>query len=644
MRFHVLKGWMGFWLLWPGIGLPSVYAATVLPNKDIMKSTLGWSTGADANSLLALESDSDPEKGTVLKLKYDLGTGKWVALTSQIFPNTIDLSHYNAFTFFLKGDGLNNRLQVEIKDSNAQVYKSPVLASKVSNWQSITLPFSQFTFAFNADNQSLGTGFDWSRFFRIGFTVTPQEGGGGTVAVDELTAEEISNTNTAEILLDDGENASKNNLNSSFGNLGTSSFSQVSSPAPLEGAWCRRIVAGSTDFEGCFERIDQNDTTPLDATSYAYLTFYLQIPSGLNGNLTITVKDKNSIEKSLAVQNYFPGGIIPVNSWQKVQIPLSDFSAASSLNFSNMGQFLFLTPPNSTVYFDRVSFNNLTYSTRPAYKLDTMDTYFEDSSWGAYFSDSSHAEVSSVAGNANGAIQMNYQFPLGAGLDQWVNFSRGFGLNLKEDSSNGFVFDYKGTGAINQLEIKLHDAQGLVFRAVKPNLTNTGTPAVWKTMRLPYADFQYFTGSSHTFDFRNVSQLEWVISNGNGGSGTVWLNTIQYLKLPDFSGEIQNGSLIENFSIDYNPFAPQSGRNNAKATFSFTLKETAEVQLKIYNLAGKTVKTFEKVKVNPAACTLTWDGLDQENSLVRNGLYLYQFTAEGATTTQKIKNVIGVVR
>jgi|GEM_PF-1508186 len=77
-----------------------------------------------------------------------------------------------------------------------------------------------------------------------------------------------------------------------------------------------------------------------------------------------------------------------------------------------------------------------------------------------------------------------------------------------------------------------------------------------------------------------------------------------------------------------NPFNPFTN-------LSFTLPEAMNYSLKIYNVAGQLVRSYEGMGVT-GLNVVTWDGKDYAGVEVASGVYFYKLTAAGFTATQKM--------
>jgi hypothetical protein len=79
-----------------------------------------------------------------------------------------------------------------------------------------------------------------------------------------------------------------------------------------------------------------------------------------------------------------------------------------------------------------------------------------------------------------------------------------------------------------------------------------------------------------------------------------------------------------------NPFNPTT-------TIEFTLKERANVQLRIYNVAGQLVRTLVNEARTPGEVhTATWDGRNDAGQSVSSGVYFYKLVAGSFVQTKKM--------
>lgn len=73
------------------------------------------------------------------------------------------------------------------------------------------------------------------------------------------------------------------------------------------------------------------------------------------------------------------------------------------------------------------------------------------------------------------------------------------------------------------------------------------------------------------------------------------------------------------------------GINSAK--IAFNLQQTAKVDLNVYNLKGQLVKTL--YSGNTSKHTVMWDGRDEQDKKLENGVYFYKMDVNGTTIDTK---------
>ncbi len=78
-----------------------------------------------------------------------------------------------------------------------------------------------------------------------------------------------------------------------------------------------------------------------------------------------------------------------------------------------------------------------------------------------------------------------------------------------------------------------------------------------------------------------------------------------------------------------NPFNPST-------EISFTLYQSDNVELSIYNMLGQKVRTLTNEIKNAGAHTLKWNGLDEMGQSVSTGIYLYRLTSGTKSITKKM--------
>ena len=78
-----------------------------------------------------------------------------------------------------------------------------------------------------------------------------------------------------------------------------------------------------------------------------------------------------------------------------------------------------------------------------------------------------------------------------------------------------------------------------------------------------------------------------------------------------------------------NPFNPST-------TVSYQLSGISDVELAIYNLSGRRVRTLLRGRQKAGAHTVAWDGRDARGRAVASGVYLYRLQAGGQVQVRRM--------
>jgi hypothetical protein len=86
--------------------------------------------------------------------------------------------------------------------------------------------------------------------------------------------------------------------------------------------------------------------------------------------------------------------------------------------------------------------------------------------------------------------------------------------------------------------------------------------------------------------------------------------------------------------ISPNPFSPDGDGFEDEVTFQYTLPQMSELTFKIYDVRGRLIKTLMEDEPQVAG-EIIWDGRDDENRMVRVGIYIVLAEAKGITSSVK---------
>ncbi|MBN4081072.1 T9SS type A sorting domain-containing protein [Caldithrix abyssi] len=99
------------------------------------------------------------------------------------------------------------------------------------------------------------------------------------------------------------------------------------------------------------------------------------------------------------------------------------------------------------------------------------------------------------------------------------------------------------------------------------------------------------------------------------------------LALDDSFGQVPaTYSLHQNYP---NPFNPTT-------SISFDIYEPTFVSIRIYDLAGRSVRTLVNQQKSAGSYVTLWNGLDQSGTKVTSGIYIYRLETEKSTETKKM--------
>jgi flagellar hook assembly protein FlgD len=71
------------------------------------------------------------------------------------------------------------------------------------------------------------------------------------------------------------------------------------------------------------------------------------------------------------------------------------------------------------------------------------------------------------------------------------------------------------------------------------------------------------------------------------------------------------------------------------ARISYSVSRTSRVDLGIYDVTGKLVRTLVDGKVEPGSQSIDWNRTDNGGRRVANGTYFYRLTVDGKSVSGK---------
>jgi hypothetical protein len=144
-----------------------------------------WTTMVDTGSTIALATVPG-RTDTALQITYDLGEGHWVHLYQPASSyNRGDLSEMAGFTFYYRGSGNANTLEIKFEDPDGTNFGQLRQGqSMTADWIRIEVQFTELTYLFGGD-----ANMDWEQVDRISFAVSKKQGdmgGAGTLEIADI--------------------------------------------------------------------------------------------------------------------------------------------------------------------------------------------------------------------------------------------------------------------------------------------------------------------------------------------------------------------------------------------------------------------------------------------------------------------------
>ncbi len=601
-----------------------------------------WTTVTDSGAVITPPIITEGSH----KLDYDLSNGDWVEIYKDDFDK-LDISKGDAISFSFKGSGASNNLKLQTYDSNGDVFDRKISkVTGITEWTDIIIPFSSLSHWSGTGDGTLDT----DKITKISFSVTPDTTSSitsGSVAIDKIQAYQF---NTAEILhvssFDFGTPP-----NETGGNEGAWSETSDTDPATeydrnnaFRGIYALNITYNFSNYCGYYIFLTpEGDTGSRDISAYTRLKFYVKSDVA-EKKFKIELIDTTS-GKEVQLATYLSGGT--ATFYQEVDIPLSDFTGLISTAARKMVITFDQSPKAGIIYIDDIRFTAPgAYTGGVLTGVDNMDTDYGVSGWGNFGRDEDKGitttNLSNIKGAEGQAIKLNYSFNRSpVHIDDWVVIERDWGLNLAP--VNTIKFQYKGTGAKNNIEIKINDKNGIRYWRKYFGITDTS--GLWEDITIPLKEFSFFgEGDIKEIDLKRIKSVHFTISKNEGGEGIVYVKNFETMLKSSYEAN-RPGKLIKNLNVINNPFSPNSDGVEDSAKFVYMLSQKAEVKLKIFNLAGEVVyKEDTGQKEENVEYTIEWEGKSNSNSTVKNGLYFYQIFAETDTKTDRINHVVAVFR
>ncbi len=160
----------------------------------------------------------------------------------------------------------------------------------------------------------------------------------------------------------------------------------------------------------------------------------------------------------------------------------------------------------------------------PAVTPVLVDGFEDVSGWSAHPADGVRLAIGSDSGAGGRAMRLDFKFTGGG----YAVAHKAFDLDLPDNYS--LSFRVRGRAPINHLEFKLIDATGEnVWWSVRRDVE---FPEDWRVFAIKKRKIQFAWGPAGGGEIRHVAAIEFAITAGSGGEGTVWIDDLTLTPLP----------------------------------------------------------------------------------------------------------------
>jgi hypothetical protein len=154
-----------------------------------------------------------------------------------------------------------------------------------------------------------------------------------------------------------------------------------------------------------------------------------------------------------------------------------------------------------------------------------LDDFESSSAWTALPASGVEMKLSVEPGTRGNALRVDFHFTKGGG---YAVLQRK--LDLALPANYRFEFQVRGETAPQNLEFKLLDASG--ENVWWSNRTDYAFPREWRADRIRKRQISFAWGPRGGGELERAAAIEFAITAGSGGRGTVWLDELTLVTLP----------------------------------------------------------------------------------------------------------------
>jgi F5/8 type C domain len=154
----------------------------------------------------------------------------------------------------------------------------------------------------------------------------------------------------------------------------------------------------------------------------------------------------------------------------------------------------------------------------PAAAEQVLDGFDDLAGWSVTAAPGASAELAQDAGRSDGALRLDFDLHGGRG---WIIARKAFDLTLP--ANYAFRFWIRGEAPANNLEFKLVDPTGTVWWSDERDFA---FPTEWQQITIRTSRLRFAWGATGGEALERVAYIEFAISTGSGGKGSIWLDDL----------------------------------------------------------------------------------------------------------------------
>lgn len=126
--------------------------------------------------------------------------------------------------------------------------------------------------------------------------------------------------------------------------------------------------------------------------------------------------------------------------------------------------------------------------------------------------------------------------------------------------------------------------------------------------------------------------------NVNLKDGTKVIYNVTEISRIDFSGitSIEDGQRISNIIKSFKLLQNYPNPFNPSTSIEYEIPKSGGVEISIYDLNGRLVKTLVQENQQQGRHQVIWDGLDKSNQKVVSSFYIYSIKFDNTTLSKKM--------